>query len=93
MTRRKTHDAGEPRVVRRKGINGLILDLSAASALYGPTEKSLRRLAERGLIPSRRLLSRVVFLRSELDNFFLNLPGVTLDEARQNIARREKGTR
>ena len=75
---------------RRKAINGVMLDISAASALYGPSERSLWGLVANGAVPARKLGGRVVFLRSELDQFFSTLPGISVAEARANEKARRK---
>ena len=85
---RKTLKKG---VGRRKAMNGAVLYVSTASLVYGPSERSLRGMIARGTIPYRRMQSRVVMLRSELDQFFSTLPGVSLDEARKNAAARREG--
>ncbi|TKB63288.1 MAG: helix-turn-helix domain-containing protein [Nitrospira sp.] len=77
---------------RPRTINGLLLDVRSAAALLGTTEKSLRGMVARQLIPFRRFNSRrIVFLRSELDGFLTGLPGVTLDDVKANIKMRSGG--
>ena len=76
---------------RRKAMNGLVLDVSSASALYGPSERAIWGMIANGTLPARKLSGRVCFLRSELDQFFTNLPGITLAEARKNAVIRRKG--
>ena len=75
-----------PRVIR-----GTILDVRNASQNYGFTEKQFRGGVARGVIPHRRYGGRIIFLKEELDRFFLALPGVTLDQARENRAMRYEG--
>lgn len=65
-------------------INGVALDVREASAFLGTTEKALRGMIDRQLVPYRRLNSRIILLRSELEKFLLGLPGCTLDEVRAN---------
>ena len=69
-------------------INGAVLDVRSAAAFLGTTEKTLRGMIDRQLVPFRRLNSRVVLLRSELDSFLIDLPGCTLDDARNNLESR-----
>jgi hypothetical protein len=71
-----------------RAFNGLALDVRSAAAFLGTSEKTLRGLIARQLVPFRRLNSRIVLLRSELESFLLGLPGVTLDEAQNNMEQR-----
>ena len=75
----------------RRTINGAYLGVPEASAFLGISERSLRWHADKQLIPFRRLGRRIVFRRAELDAFFDRLPGVTLNEARQNANTKKKG--
>jgi hypothetical protein len=69
----------------RRKMSGQILDISAASIFLGITEKTLRSRVSRGLIPYRRWSGRIVFLRQELEDFFLKtLPGISLEQAQIN---------
>ena len=80
------------RTARKKLINGtLLLDVASAAHLLGCSERSLRARVRRQLVPYRKLDSRVVFRRDELQQFIEDLPGVTLDEARANAFTRSKG--
>ena len=65
-------------------INGAALDVREASAFLGTTEKALRGMIDRQLVPYRRLNSRIILLRNELEYFLAGLPGVTLAEAKNN---------
>jgi len=65
-------------------LNGAALDVRGAAALVGTTEKTLRGMIDRRLVPFRRLNSRIILLRSELESFLVGLPGCTPDEARGN---------
>ncbi len=69
-------------------IDGAVLDVRTAAAFLGGSEKQLRGLVDRRLIPFRRLNSRIVFVRSELEQFFVALPGCSVDEARTNLEAR-----
>jgi excisionase family DNA binding protein len=75
-------------VKKRRAISGLLLGVSEAAALLGNSERSLRALVARGLVPFRRLGSRVVFRRVELEKFFETLDGVTLADVRANLKAR-----
>ena len=66
-------------------MDGLILDVRTGATLLGTTEKTLRGMIDRQLVPFRRLNSRVVLLRSELNSFLVGLPGTTLDDAKNNL--------
>ena len=70
--------------MKRRTFNGLLLGVSEASALLGNSERSLRALVAQGLVPSRRLGSRVVFRRAELEKFLDGLPGVSLRDVELN---------
>lgn len=65
-------------------FNGAALDVRAGAAFLGTTEKTLRGMIDRRLIPFRRLNSRIIFLRSELESFLVGLPGCTPDQTRAN---------
>ena len=71
-------------------IDGALLDLRTAASLLGISERSLRWHAERQLVPHRRLGRRIIFRRSELENFYDRLPGVGLAEAKQNATRKDR---
>jgi len=72
----------------RKSYNGAILDVATAAALLGTTERTIRARVSRRLLPYRKFCGRVVFVRAELEQFICALPGVTLEEARTNLALR-----
>ena len=70
-------------------IDGAVLDVRAAAAFLGGSEKQLRGMVDRRLIPFRRLNgSRIVFLRNELEEFIITLPGCTAAEAKANVEAR-----
>lgn len=66
-------------------INGLALDVRGTAAFFGGSEKQTRGLVARGLIPYRRLGGRIIFLKSELEAWLASLPGITLDDAKNNL--------
>ncbi|MGI8784618.1 MAG: helix-turn-helix domain-containing protein [Acidobacteriota bacterium] len=66
--------------MRDKQLDGELLDVGAAAALLGCSEKSVRARVARHQLPFRRLGSRVFFIRAELVRFFESLPGVRIDE-------------
>ena len=61
------------------------MDVRGAAAFLGTTEKTIRGMISRQLIPYRRLNSRIILVRSELERFLVDLPGVTIDEAKLNL--------
>ena len=70
-------------------INGTALDVRSAAALIGGSEKQTRALVERRLIPFRRLGGRIVFLRTELEQWLASLDGCTLEEAKETLRVRQ----
>jgi hypothetical protein len=74
--------------MNRKPYNGVLLDVAAAATLLGTTERAIRARVSRRLLPYRKFSGRVVFVRSELEQFIAALPGVTLEEARLNLMMR-----
>ena len=64
----------------KRTINGALLDVRAAAAFLGVTEKTLRARVARHQVPFRVWGGRVVFVRAELDKFLDQLPGCSLDE-------------
>jgi hypothetical protein len=74
-------------MIGKKRINGLMLGISEASALLGVSERALRARVSRHQVPYRRFQGRIVFLRNELDEFLLSLPGVTLQEVKHQAER------
>lgn len=77
---------GQGRGPRR--IDGVALDVRGGSAFFGCSEKTMRGLIERRLIPFRRLSGRIILIREELETFLLTLDGCGLDEAKRNMATR-----
>ncbi len=69
-------------------LNGAVLDVPAAAELLGATENVIRARAARGLLPWRRWGGRILFLREEMLGFVAALPGVTLQQALENIRAR-----
>lgn len=65
-------------------IAGVALDVRTAAALIGVTEKTLRAQVGRRLVPHRRLGARIVFLRTEVEQWLAGLPGCTVTEAQAN---------
>jgi len=69
-------------------INGVAMDVRSSAGYVGETEKSFRGQLARGLWPHHHLHGRIICLRSELDQFLAELPGVTLAEAQANVEAR-----
>ena len=72
----------------RRTLNGAVLDVRACAELLGGTEKGVRGLVERHLIPFKRLGGRIVFLRKSVEDWLTALDGVSTEEAIKNTRRR-----
>ena len=79
----------KPPPAKRKGqargnrtIDGEVLDLRSTARFLGITEHTLRARVSRRLVPFRKWGARIIFLRSELVEFFRQLPGCPLEEVR-----------
>lgn len=57
-----------------------LLNLTTAAAYLGMTEWALRSRIRQLQVPFRKIGGRIVFLKDELDDMIVNLPGVTLQE-------------
>jgi excisionase family DNA binding protein len=64
-----------------------LLDVRAAAAFLGRTERAIRKDIERRRLPFRRHGSRILFVRSELTSFLAALDGVSVEEAVSNARR------
>jgi len=73
---------------RATPVNGALLDVKAAATYLGGSERWLRRLLERGLVPCRRIGRNIVFKRNELEQFIDDLPGITPRQARFNAKKK-----
>ena len=69
-------------------IDGAMLDVRTAAALLGGSEKQLRAMVARRLVPHRRLQSRIIFIKAELEEWLMTLDGCTVVEARSNLEAR-----
>ncbi len=65
-----------------------LLDVKAASAILGMTEKALRRQLERGRVPHRKLGRKIVFIRVELERWVGQLPGLSVGDIQMMEERR-----
>jgi excisionase family DNA binding protein len=70
-------------------VNGALLDVKSAAEYLGGSERWLRRLLERGVVPCRRIGRNVFFKRSELEEFVDDLPGITPRQARFNANKKQ----
>jgi hypothetical protein len=70
-------------------LNGGLLDVRAAARLLGTSEKMIRARVSRRLLPFRKFSGRVVFVRSEFEQYLLDLPGCSLDEAKASVLARQ----
>jgi excisionase family DNA binding protein len=71
-------------------IDGARMDVASAAEYLGCTVKTLRAHIARGLIPYKRWGGRLTLgSKNELDTFFANLPGVSVQEARRNVEARQ----
>jgi excisionase family DNA binding protein len=68
----------------RRTVNGVLLGVPEAAAYLGGSERWLRRLLDRGIVPCKRIGRNIVFKRSELDEFIDDLPGISPRQARYN---------
>lgn len=65
--------------------HGAVLDVAGAASFLGSTASAVRHRVARRLLPFRRLGSRIVFLRSEIEQFLATRPGCTVQEAQKNL--------
>ena len=69
-------------------MNGTIKDIRSLALKLGCSEKKVRSMVERRVIPFRKHGNRVVFLEHEIEEYFEKLPGVSVDESIHNLERR-----
>ncbi|MGC4098227.1 MAG: helix-turn-helix domain-containing protein [Nitrospira sp.] len=74
-------------------VNGALLDVKSAAEFLGGSERWLRRLVERGVVPHRRIGRNLYFKRNELEQFVEDLEGITPRQARFNGKRKTAGGR
>ena len=75
--------------MKRRSYDGALLDVTAAAVLLGMSERAIRARISRRTLPYRKFSGRIVFVRSELEMFVQDLPGVSLIEAKENLAMRQ----
>jgi excisionase family DNA binding protein len=76
--------------VGRRAIHGELLGVREAAQLLGVSEHTVRARIRRNLLPFCRWGSRIVLRRSELLDFLSRLPGVTAEEAMENLEDRQQ---
>ena len=74
----------------QNNFSSMTLNVRQAAEYLGWSEKMLRARLARRTIPFRRLGSRIIFRREELEQFLETLPGCDLTEAVQNLNRRRE---
>ncbi len=70
-------------------INGAAMDIPHGAAFLGIPVKAARARIARGTLPYRRMGGRLVFLKTELEQFLQSLDGVNLHEALSNLKSRK----
>lgn len=70
-------------------LNGEVWDVHTVAAMMGATEKTIRGQVARRLLPFKKLGGRVVFLPDSIRAYLAALPGVSVDEALENLKARE----
>jgi hypothetical protein len=74
--------------VGARSINGALLDVRATAQFIGGSEKQVRGMVERRLIPFKRMGNRIVFLRRDIEAWLMALDGCSVESALENMARR-----
>ncbi len=69
----------------RRRIDGAVMDIVAGAGFLGISDKALRGRVSRRQIPFRRLNGRIVFRTRDLEAWLDALPGVTVEEALENL--------
>ena len=64
------------------------LTIDGVAELLGKKRKAVEKMVERQMLPFRKHGKRIIFQRSELAQFFNQLPGVTLEEAERRMEER-----
>ena len=59
------------------------LDTNEVAMFLGRSPKAIRKLVERGQLPHRRLGRRVIFVRTELEQFIQALPGMDIQDVQR----------
>lgn len=69
----------------RRTFDGIVLDVNTCGTVLGTSERVIRGLVAKKIIPYRRLGGRIVFIKTEIETWLANLSGCSLDEARRNL--------
>lgn len=69
-------------------MTGQGMSVKQTAEWLGWTEKCLRGRISRHLIPHRKLGRNIIFWQSELEEWRLQLPGCSLEEALENLRNR-----
>lgn len=67
----------------------IFYDIQEVATLLNCSPKAVRHRVARRLLPAQKLGKRVLFRKTELDQFLKNLPGVSLAEAERNWSVRQ----
>jgi len=70
-------------------FSGVTLDVRQVAIFLGWSEKRVRGHIARQTLPHRKQGGRILFLRSEIERFLDNLPGLTVEEAMKNVEKRQ----
>ncbi len=72
----------KPPKKRQRSFDGEVLDVSSVAATYfGGSRRTVENQVARKLIPFKRLGGRIIFLKTELNEFFSRLDGVSVEDA------------
>jgi excisionase family DNA binding protein len=74
---------------RRSLVSNAILSVRQAAEFFGTTEKAIRRRIEGGKLPYRKMGTKVVFIKSDLERFVERLPGLSPRDAEANLRAKE----
>ena len=85
--KKRTKREGEAKKLR--SIDGEAQDVAALARSLGTSQYTVRSRVDRGLLPYHRWGGRIIFIRSELQEFFTQLDGVSVAEALENVAKRK----
>lgn len=79
-----------------RSLDGAIMGVKETAEWLGTRqgeevkEGTVRARAKLGLLPYRKWGGRIIFIKSELERFFRDLPGVTTEEALNRLNERNK---
>lgn len=61
-----------------------VLDVAGVTRTFPFSERAIYAMVSRRTIPHRRIGSRILFSREELEKWFSSLPGINSAEAKKN---------